>query len=53
MKNKSIIFAKLAGTYKSLNSILGPHGIRQRRRNYFNFEEVQEIFDQVYSISKI
>lgn len=52
MENKSIIFAKLAGTYKSLDSILGPQGNRQRLHLHFRPELVQEIFDKVSSISK-
>lgn len=43
---KSIEFAKLAGTYKSLQSLLAPHGNRQRILPYFHPEVVQEIFDK-------
>jgi len=52
MENKSIIFAKLAGTYKTLNSILGPQGNRQRLHLYFNPEIVREIFNNYFSLSR-
>jgi len=45
MDNKALVFAKLAGTYKSLDTILGPQGNRQRLHLYFRPEVVQEVFD--------
>jgi len=52
MENKTIVFAKLAGTYKSLDSILGPQGNRQRLHLYFKPEIVQEIFDNYIKLSE-
>jgi len=52
MKNKSTVFAKLAGTYKSLDSILGPHGNRMRLSIHFKPEVVQEVFDSYSKLSE-
>lgn len=45
MDIKSVIFAKLAGVYKTLTTILGPQGDRHRLHLYFRPEIVEEIFD--------
>lgn len=52
MENKAIVLAKLTGTYKSLESILGPQGNRQRLRLHFRPEVVKEVFEIVSKSSK-
>ena len=52
MDNKALVFAKLAGTYKSLDSILGPQGNRLRLHLHFRPEVVKEIFDSYIKLSK-
>ncbi len=52
MENKSIVFAKLAGTYKSLDSLLGLQGNRQRLILNFRPEVVQEIFNSYSKLSE-
>ncbi|WP_438944899.1 TIR domain-containing protein [Sediminibacterium sp.] len=43
MQDKTILFSKLAGEYKNIESILGPHGHRQQLHHSFPFELGQEI----------
>ncbi|HOI31068.1 MAG TPA: nucleotide-binding protein [Melioribacteraceae bacterium] len=45
MENKSIVFAKLAGTYKTLQSLLSPQGNRDRLVLNFNPSQVREVFN--------
>lgn len=51
MENKTLVFAKLAGTYKTLDSILAPSGNRQRLHVHFRPELVQEVFDSYTKLS--
>lgn len=51
MDNKAIVFSKLAGTYKSLGTILGPQGSHKLLHNNFRPEVVQEVFDSYNKLS--
>ena len=53
MENKSIVFAKLAGTYKILQSLLDRQGNHDRLIMHFKPNDVQEVFDGISRSSKL